>query len=273
MKTALVSCGTSGNGLSITKALLQNDYVVYLIGSGLKKGADLQKTLDDQHPGRAKFVALDLSNIAAVNAFAKDFAQKHAQLDLLANIAGMMIPERTITPEGFEKTFSVGYLSAFVLSQRLAPLLEKAENGKIANVGGVAKFILKERLDFDDLTFSKNYRVFNTGITTVHAKTVLSQILAEKYAERGIAVNSFDPGAVQSDLMKNMTPWKRALFGFLSIFMTKESKTGIFVCLSPEAQGISGHYFEKKSHKKLSFEESYKNRLWKETEAMLAPIN
>ncbi len=76
-----------------------------------------------------------------------------------------MAPKRIMTDEGFEKTFAVGYLSAFMLSTELAPLLEQADHGRITNVAGVKSFILNAKLDFDDLTFSKNYGTFKTAIT------------------------------------------------------------------------------------------------------------
>ena len=126
MKTALISRGTSGIGLSIAKALLQQNYKVHLIGSNPKKGAAVESSLNAEHPGSAEFVQLDLSSIRDVKRFARQFAEDHDELDLLANIAGVMVPSRQLTEEGFEKTFSVGYLSAFVLSSELAPLLAKA---------------------------------------------------------------------------------------------------------------------------------------------------
>ena len=145
MKTALISGGTSGIGLSIAKALLHQKYKVYFIGSNPEKGKAVESMLDAQSPGNAEFVQLDLSNIKDVKNFAGKFIENHGELDLLANIAGVLMPTRQITDEGFEKTFSVGYLSAFVLSTELAPLLEKAHNGRIANVAGVISFVMMQK--------------------------------------------------------------------------------------------------------------------------------
>lgn len=272
MKTTLITGGTSGIGLSIAKALLQKKYEVVLIGRNPEKGNAIASSLNADYPEQAQFIQLDLSDIKAVKGFAKRFLETHCKLDLLANVAGVMESRRQITSEGFEKTFAVGYLSAFVLSTQLAPLLEKAPHGRIANVAGVASFVFKAKLDFDDLTFSQNYGSFKTAITTVHAKTVLTEILAEKYASTGIDVNAFDPGAVRSDLMKNMPWWTRLLFKVPSLFMSKTSKTGVYVCSDPELQGTSGKYFEKERARDLNFEKAYKDRLWLESEKLIAGI-
>jgi NAD(P)-dependent dehydrogenase (short-subunit alcohol dehydrogenase family) len=273
MKTALITGGTSGIGLAIAKALLQDaDHKVLLIGRNKEKGRAVEASLGTAYPGRVIFTPLDLSDIRAVMAFADRFRETHSELDLLANVAGVMESQRTITGDGFETTFAVGYLSAFVLSTRLSPLLEKARHGRIVNVGGVAKFVLKSKLDFEDLDFSRNFGSFKTAITTVHAKTVLTQILSQKYAPLGIDVNSFHPGAVRSDLMKSMPWWTRALFKVLATFMSKTSNTGVRVCSSPELQGTTGKYFDGNKAIDLDFERPYRDRLWQETENLLRPL-
>ena len=272
MKSALISGGTSGIGISIAKDLLQKDYKVYLIGSNSNKGKSIETSFNKQYPGQVEFIQLDLSIISNTKKFATDFSKKHTKLDLLVNTAGIMAPKRIITDEGFEKTFAVGYLSAFILSTELAPLLEQADHGRIANVAGVKSFILNAKLDFDDLTFSKNYGTFKAAITTVHAKTVLTEILAAKYASKGIDVNSFHPGAVKSTLMKNMEWWKRLLFAVPNFFMSKESKTGIYVSSSPKINGVSGKYFEKTKPVELNFDKEYKQKLWEHTQILLDKI-
>ena len=49
MKTALITGGTSGIGLSIAKALLQKEYKVYLIGRNSEKGKAIESALDAQY--------------------------------------------------------------------------------------------------------------------------------------------------------------------------------------------------------------------------------
>lgn len=271
MTTTLIAGGTSGIGLSISRALLENEAnEVFLIGRNAEKGRAIEAALNADNPGRAEFIELDLSDIAAVKQFAARFLATHETLDLLAHIAGVMEPQRRITDEGFERTFAVGYLSAFVLETQLAPLLQKAPHGRIVNVAGVARFIFEAKLDFDDLSFAQNYGSFRAAITTVHAKTVLTEILSEEYASMGIDVNSFNPGAVRSDLMKNMSWWTRMLFKVPSLFMSETCKTGIRVCCAPELEGTSGRYFVDDKAIDLNFGPAYKERLRLETASLLA---
>jgi hypothetical protein len=157
-----------------------------------------------------------------------------------------------------------------MLSQALVPLLEKGENARILTVSGGGAIVLKERLKFDDLNYAKNYNGFNAAARTVHAKVVLSQILAEQLADKGIDSNSFHPGVVKSGLGRNM-PWPVSVgFKVASQFMPKNSSTGIYACLSDSLNGVTGTFFEGNKQKSLKFSEAYRNTLIEKTEAMLA---
>ncbi|MCJ8325454.1 MAG: SDR family NAD(P)-dependent oxidoreductase [Hyphomicrobiales bacterium] len=273
MKTALIAGGTSGVGLSIAKALLRKEYEVYLLGQNKPKGEAIEMLLNKSFSGNAHFIRVDLSNISEVKSFSKNFSEKHDKLDVLANVAGVMEETRKITKEGFEKTFAVGYLSAFVLATQLAPLLEKASHARIVNVAGVASFVFKAKLDFDDLTFSQNYSSFKTAITTIHAKTILTEILADKYASIGVDVNSFHPGAVRSNLMNNMGGWKGLLFRIVGKLMSQDSKTGIYASCSAELEGVTGKYLDKKKIIDLNFDNDYKQQLWDESEKLIRSVS
>ena len=271
-ENAIISGGTSGVGLSIAKNLIASNYKVVLIGSNGPKGKRIEASLNEQYPKQVEFVQLDLSNLRDTKEFTTDFISKNAKLDLLVNTAGIFSQKRIVTNEGFEKTFAVGYLSAYILSTQLAGILEKAEYGRIANVSGIKSMIMKKKLDFEDLSFSKNYSMINAAVTTIHAKTVLTEILAEKYANQGIDVNSFHPGAVKSDLTKNLVWWQRMLFLIPELFFGKESTTGIFVSSSTTLNKVTGKYFIKKEPIELNFEKKYKQKLQEQTEQLLDKI-
>ncbi|NBA84623.1 SDR family NAD(P)-dependent oxidoreductase [Emticicia sp. CRIBPO] len=265
-KTALVTGGTSGVGLSIVKGLIHEDYFVVFIGSNKTKGKALEASLGEQN---ATFIGLDLGNLNEVYRFTEDFVKTHSRLDLLANVAGVILPEREMTPEGFEKTFAVGYLSPFVLSVRLASLLKKTPGSRIVNVSAQARTILNTRLDFENLDFSKAYNGFKASIATVHAKTVLTVLLSEKLH---LDVNSFHPGIVRSDLTRHQPFFIRFLTRVFSPLMSKTSQNGIYVCISKDIEGISGQLYVDKKPVPLSFERDYKETLWKKTNELLKTL-
>ena len=271
-KIALVTGGTSGVGLSILPDLVKAGFYVYFIGTNAEKGRAIEFDLNSTEGSVSKFVQLNLSDLESVTSFAREFREQAPVLDLLLNVAGTMFPERQLTSEGFEKTFAIGYLSAFILCNELAPSLSAAKRGIIANVAGLPKFVLKPALDFEDLSFEKDYKGMRVAIKTVHAKTVLTEILAGRLKEHGVDVNSFHPGAVKGAVGRNMALPMRLAFSVANLFMASKSQSGVHLCTSGELHGVTGQLFVGKNPSPLHFDQNYKDQLWAQTEDMLATI-
>jgi len=271
-KHALITGGTSGVGLSIVKALVKHNFRVTFIGSNLGKGKAVEADLLTTSKLKHKFIQLDLGELDTVKAFTTQFMEENESLDLLVNVAGIMSPKQQFTIRGQDKTFSIGYLSAFILSTELVPLLEKSNQARIVNVAGQASHVLKPVLDFNNLNFETNYSGFKTAITTVHAKTVLTQILAEKLIDKKITVNSFHPGIVQSDLSRNMPKILQFFAKLVSPFMAKTSENGIFVCLDESIKNVSGKLFVNKKPTTINFNIDYREKLWKATKDIINSI-
>jgi len=72
------------------------------------------------------------------------------------------------------------------------------------------------------------------AIQAVHAKTVMTEILAERLAPQGVDVNAFHPGAVKSDLFRNMRFPMNVLFGFARRFMSDECTSGIYAATAEQ---------------------------------------
>lgn len=272
-KIALVTGGTSGVGLSILPELVKDGFFVHFVGTNEARGRAVEEELNGADDPVVSFVRLDLSDLPAVRAFAEGFREEVPVLDLLLNVAGVMLPERQVTPEGFEKTFAIGYLASFLLCRELTPSLAAAEHARIVNVAGVSKFVLTPRLDFEDLHFEKGYSGMPVAITTVHAKTVLTELLAERLRGEGIDVNSFHPGAVKGDLGRNMVFPMKHLFALANMFMSARSKSGIYVSTADELTGLTGQFFVGRKPTPLQFEPAYKQELWERTERMLDQVS
>ncbi|WP_165454326.1 SDR family NAD(P)-dependent oxidoreductase [Hyunsoonleella pacifica] len=269
MKTAIITGGTSGIGLSIVKHLSNNNWNVYFIGTNANKGVTIEQKLSKTSKGSIKFYLLDLSNLNKVRKFADTFLKRHQSLELLANIAGVLLPKREVSENGTEKNFTISYLSAYILSNMLSPLLKEGKNSRIVNVSAAPKIALQSELDFDNLNGNKNYNSFKASGNAIHAKTVLTQILSEKFMEDNIDVNAFDPGVVNSKLTRKMPIILRSLMNLFFLFASKESKIGIHVCTSENINGITGKLFSRKEFIPLIFDSTYKADLLNHTKKYL----
>ena len=259
--SAIVTGGTSGIGLSIVKHLSKNNYNVFFIGTRIESGKKIEKELAASAKGLIKFIPLDLSDLSAVKQFVIEFRQAHHELGLLLNVAGTLFPKKQLNAHGIEKTFAISYLSAYLLSKELFPLLQNSKNARIINVSTAPKKVLIKMIDFDTIDSSNIYSATDISLKSVHAKTVLTQILSEQFKEFGIAVNAFDPGMVKSNLTRNMPLVFRIVSKVLSVFMNEEAKVGIRACMAQELENVTGKLITKKNEIEISFDQQYIDKL------------
>lgn len=270
-KTALVTGGTAGVGLSIVRALAKQGTFVHFIGTNEDKGKRVEEELNISADPTVRFVQLDLSRLRAVHDFSLQFGRAVPALDVLVNVAGVMLAERQVTEDGYEKTFAIDHLAAFILCQGLRPALAAAQHGRIVNVSGAPSQLLKQRLDFADLQLEHNYTLMRAALNAVHAKTVMTEILAERFRDE-IDVNAFHPGAVKSDLFRHMRFPMSTVFRFARRFMASESKSGIYASTTQALNGVTGQLFVGTRPRQLSFEQSYKDKLWHTTEQLVNQV-
>jgi NAD(P)-dependent dehydrogenase (short-subunit alcohol dehydrogenase family) len=271
-RIALVSGGTSGIGLSLVRELIQKDFFVYFIGSNLTKGESVEAELNKTSIC-CEFIQLDLSNLKEVKKFTITFQKKVSHLDLLANIAGVLLPYKTLTTDGFDKTFVIGYLAAFLLSNELTPLLLKVKYSRIINMGGRPAQVLKRELKVENLGKEQRYNPVTSAFNTIHAKTVMTQTLSQRLKETGVTVNSFSPGPVRSDLGQNMPLFIKLFFKILKPFMNKKSKSAIYTALSEELNKYSGNLIINQKPHLLRFNRDYADQLWSKTEEIIKGLD
>src|SRR5215203_4674723 len=66
----------------------------------------------------------DLASLGEVRALAEQVLAEQDRLDVLVNNAGVIERERRESEDGYELTFAVNYLSHFLLTRLLLPLLK-----------------------------------------------------------------------------------------------------------------------------------------------------
>ena len=190
---------------------------------------------------------LDLADLDSVRAFAAAFAKKYDRLDALINNAGILGRHRAQTKQGFEMSFGVNYLGAFLLTMLLLPLLERSRQGRVVMMASVAHGWGDVR--FDDLNFTRGYNRFAAYGHSKLCCLLFTRALAQKLRARGsrVTVNAVHPGIVATDIVVNRANgrfrWVASLMKLLFMDSDEGAKTSVFLASAPALCDVSGEYF------------------------------
>lgn len=244
-KRAIVTGGASGIGIETARALAQAGADVTLAvrdtDTGTRVASEIAATAGDRpvHVGR-----LDLSDLSSVAAFA---AQWDGPLHILVNNAGVMaIPERTLTPRGWEQQFATNHVGHFALARALHRSLAEADGARVVSVSSTGH--LRSPVIFDDLHFA--FRPYDPWLAYGQSKTanVLFAVgAAERWAQDGIVANALMPGGIMTNLQRYVSQdvldgWKKSDLRMKT--PEQGAATSVLLAASPLVDGITGRYFE-----------------------------
>lgn len=203
-RLAIVTGATGGLGLETALALAGAGAEVVLAARNPGKGREAVALIRARHPqANVRFEQVDLASLASVNAFADRMLAAGRPLDILVNNAGVMaLAQRQTTADGFEMQFGTNYLSHFVLTARLLPLLTAAKArvvqlASIAHKGG--------RIRLDDLNYERGYRPWPVYQQSKLAMLMFAIELQRRSDAHGWGLTSVaaHPGYAHTDLIAN----------------------------------------------------------------------
>lgn len=199
-RTALVTGSTSGLGEVVARRLGALGATVIVHGLDEDRGHAIAAEITAAGPGRAVFQPGDLGSLEEVRRLAARIRADHPRLHLLVNNAGIIGATgqpRRVSKDGYELTFAVNYLSHFLLTRELLPLLMTSAPARIVNVASGSQ----RPIDFDDVMLERGYQ----GVTA-YAQSKLAQVLftitlAEQLDPARVTVNALHPATMMNTPM------------------------------------------------------------------------
>jgi NAD(P)-dependent dehydrogenase (short-subunit alcohol dehydrogenase family) len=157
-RLALITGANSGIGFHAALELGRRGCSVILACRDMKKAAAARDRILAEAPGAVvEVLELNLASLDSVRAAAEIFLASGRRLDLLISNAGVMaLPERRLTPDGFEMQFGTNHLGHYALTGRLLPAVLAADAGRVITVSSIAHKGGKIR--FDDLRCDRDYK-------------------------------------------------------------------------------------------------------------------
>jgi short-subunit dehydrogenase len=181
MRVAVVTGASTGIGKAIARALAARGWRCVL----LARREDLLQALAEEIDG--EWERCDVGDRAEVDAVAARIRERHPQLQLLVNNAGM--PGRTGflagDPERIEQVIRVNYLGSVWCLRAFAPALEAAGSADVVNIVSVAGLV--------GLPGAGPYSA------SKHAQLAFSRAAQAELAPLGIRVHTVNPGFVESE--------------------------------------------------------------------------
>jgi NAD(P)-dependent dehydrogenase (short-subunit alcohol dehydrogenase family) len=192
-KTVLVTGATDGLGGGIVRVLARSGATVLVHGRDEKRAEATAKELEKLGAAAVRVYLADLASLAQVRAFAAAVLQKESRLDVLVNNAGIgtTVPtkDRDESEDGVELRFAVNYLSHYLLTQELLPLLKRSAPARIVNVSSAGQ----AAIDFDDPMLTGRYSGMRAYCQSKLAQILSTVDLASELAGSGVTVNALHP--------------------------------------------------------------------------------
>ena len=239
--TALVTGATDGLGRSVAIALAGRGANVLVHGREADRGQEVVAEIRERTGSdRVELHLADFASLDEVRGLAEAVEASVKELHVLINNAGIGtgLPdsrERQESLDGHELRFAVNYLAAFLLTERLLPLLRRSAPARIVNVASLGQ----HPIDFDDPMITRGY----SGVRA-YSQSKLAQImqaidLAESPAAAEVTANSLHPATFM--------PTKIVLEEGGKSLDSLELGTRAVVRLAvdPELDGVNGRFFDR----------------------------
>ena len=190
-RTALITGGSGGIGLSIVEKLIKNKIKVIILDINSPNKKILLNKL-------VEFKKIDLSDYKNLQICLKEIRKKYKKIEYIINAAGVLWFDKDIGLEKirldtWEKVLSINLSSIVVVLQSILPLMKKNKFGSIVHISSI------DALSGDD----KPQDAYGSSKA---ALLRLSKSISIQYASKNIRSNSILPGPIETPMQKR---WKK----------------------------------------------------------------
>jgi NAD(P)-dependent dehydrogenase (short-subunit alcohol dehydrogenase family) len=213
-RVVVVTGANSGLGLETARELARAGATVVMTARDQAKAdaarADIAESVPDADLDPR---ILDLASLDSVRAFAAALAADHPRIDVLVNNAGVMMPPRGETADGFELQFGTNHLGHFALTGLLLDALAAGGDGaRVVTVSSLEHH--PGSIRFDDLQSERKYSQRGAYQQSKFANAVFGLELDRRLRAAGRPVISLlaHPGWTATNLQTSGPPFPISTF-------------------------------------------------------------
>ncbi len=263
----MVTGATDGLGRRVARDLAAEGATVLLHGRSRERAAAAVREIGEETgtDGLSYYLA-DLSSLEDVRRLAEEVISGHERLDVLVNNAGIGSgpsdgSRRRESKDGFELTFAVNYLSCFLLTNLLLPLLRGSAPARVVNVASAGQ----TPIDFDDVMLERGYDGWRAYAQSKLAQIMFTFSLAERLEGSGVTANALHPASLMD------TKMVRESFGYTMSTVEEGAAATERLAISPALEGVSGRYFDGQREARANdqaYDRQARDRLWNLSEEL-----
>lgn len=237
-KVAIVTGANSGLGFETTKALAAKGATVIMACRNMDKANHAAAEIRSDVPeARLELRQLDLADLASVRTFAETFKAEHAQLHLLINNAGVMIPPFSKSKDGFEIQFAANHLGHFALTGLLLDVITRTPQARVVNVSSAAH--RQGKMDWKNLQSEKGYKPWQA-----YGRSKLANLLFTYELQRRFEAAKVDtiavaahPGGTKTNLQAHVSPFMNRIFNMMMQEMPMGALPSLYAATASDVQG------------------------------------
>jgi NAD(P)-dependent dehydrogenase (short-subunit alcohol dehydrogenase family) len=235
---ALVTGANKGIGRAIAAQLAEAGYAVYLGSRDAERGRHAAEELATGQRD-VRFLAVDVTNQASVDAAAAIIGKEFGHLDVLVNNAGIFVQGPTAPSEttagDMARTYDTNVFGVVRVTNAMLPLLRKSHAARIVNIGTEIASLHHLAQGDHPMGEFPLLLAYNSSKSALNAITIA---YAKELADAGIKVNVAAPGYVATDLNGHagmLTPEQGARIPVQMATLPTDGPTGTFV--APDVNG------------------------------------
>ena len=232
-KTVLITGSTDGIGKLAAIKLLRDGHKVILHGRNKEKLLRCVEEIKSQQADADIYsITGDLSRVDHIAPMVFQLLDISSNLDILVNNAGVFVSEEVTNADGIDLRLMVNYISPFILSKALIPILEKSKDARIINLSSAAQ----ESVSLEALKGEKELTTQSAYAQSKLALTMWSFHLGQVL--KGIAVIALNPGSLLNTRMV------QEAFGKFWSPADKGADIIYHLCTDEKYKGLTGQYFD-----------------------------
>ncbi len=183
-KVALITGAAAGIGRATAQRLASEGCRVYIVDVA-REGLEETAKLITESGGVVEFATCDVSDEGEVKATVGACVERFGRLDVLCNIAGILLLERfeKIPVEKFRRILEVNLVGTFMLCQAAMPHLIES-GGNIVNTSSTSALA--------GMPYGAAYGTSKGGVSA------LTRTLAVEFGKQGVRCNAINPGSIKT---------------------------------------------------------------------------